>query len=335
MLEKPDLQDQLILSRLQDEYGLQVSQLTFLPLGADVNTAVYRAVTEDETAYFLKLRKGDFDRITVAVPQFLKAQGIQSIIAPLETRAQQRWGSLGAFKMILYPFITGQNGYEVALSDHQWLEFGAALKGIHMAQVPPALARLIPRETYSPRWREMVKTFQAQIEEIAFDDPTAAKLAVFMKARRGEISHLVERAERLGYALQARSLELVLCHSDIHAGNLLLGANDALYIADWDNPIFAPKERDLMLVGGCDVWNSAREEALFYQGYGQTKIDRMALAYYRYERIIQDIAEFCKQLLSTVEGGEDREQSYQYFIGQFLPKHEVEIAFKTDQLLMK
>jgi spectinomycin phosphotransferase len=235
--------------------------------------------------------------------------------------------------MILYPFIEGQNGYEVALSDHQWLDFGAALKGIHTAQVPPALTQLIPRETYSPRWREMVKTFQAQIEEIAFDDPTAAKLAAFMKARRGKINHLVARAEGLGFALHARSLELVLCHSDIHAGNLLVGANDALYIVDWDNPILAPKERDLMIVGGCPVWNSAREEALFYQGYGQTEIDPMALAYYRYERIIQDIAEFCRQLFLTGEGGKDREQGFMYFTGQFLPDHEVEIAFKTDTLL--
>ena len=42
MLEKPDLEDQLILSRLEDGYGLQASRLTFLPLGADVNIAVYR-----------------------------------------------------------------------------------------------------------------------------------------------------------------------------------------------------------------------------------------------------------------------------------------------------
>ena len=340
MLEKPDLQDQLILTRLQDEYGLHVNQLTFLPLGADVNTAVFRVVTEAETAYFLKLRKGDFDEITVAVPQFLKAQGIQSIIAPLMTRAQQLWASLEAFKMILYPFIEGQNGYEVALSDHQWLDFGAALRGIHTAQVPPGLKRLIPRETYSPRWREMVKTFQAQIEEFAFDDPTAVKLAAFMRARQGEIDQLVGRAEQLGLALQARSLELVLCHSDIHAGNLLLGENDALYIVDWDNPTLAPKERDLMLVGGCNVWNGAREVALFYQGYRpgyrpgyrQTEIDPMALAYYRYERIIEDIAAFCQQLFLTGEGGEDREQGFLYFTSIFLPNHEVEIAFKTDTL---
>jgi spectinomycin phosphotransferase len=42
MLEKPDLQDEKIGACLQDEYGLLAVQVAFLPLGADMNTAVYR-----------------------------------------------------------------------------------------------------------------------------------------------------------------------------------------------------------------------------------------------------------------------------------------------------
>ena len=45
-----------------------------------------------------------------------------------------------------------------------------------------------------------------------------------MKARRDEIAHLVARADRLGSELGARAMELVLCHSDIHPGNLLINA---------------------------------------------------------------------------------------------------------------
>jgi len=48
-------------------------------------------------------------------------------------------------------------------------------------------------------------------------------------------------------------------------------------------------------------------------------VDREALAYYRYERIVVDLAEFCKQLLLTEKGGEDREQGFQYFTSVFLP----------------
>ena len=255
MLEKPDISDQLIISGVQQDYGLRVARLTFLPLGADVNTAAYRLVSADGTAYFLKLRKGDFDEISIAVSQFLQAQGLRSIIAPLEAITGQRWAGLDDFKMILYPFIDGHNGYEVTLSDRQWLAFGAALKEVHTAHIPPGLASLIPRETYSPRWREMVSTFQAQIEETTFVDPTAAKLAAFMQARREVINHLVRRAGQLGLALQTRSMDFVLCHCDIHGGNLLIEADSTVYIVDWDNPTFAPKERDLALLGGCPVWN--------------------------------------------------------------------------------
>lgn len=42
MLEKPELEDQNIVDCLRSEYGLGVEAITFLPLGADQNTAVYR-----------------------------------------------------------------------------------------------------------------------------------------------------------------------------------------------------------------------------------------------------------------------------------------------------
>jgi spectinomycin phosphotransferase len=58
MLEKPDIQDERIIACLEDGYGLPVVRVAFLPLGADLNTAVYRAVAKGETSYFVKLRMG-------------------------------------------------------------------------------------------------------------------------------------------------------------------------------------------------------------------------------------------------------------------------------------
>ena len=334
MLEQPNIDDSLILARLAEAYGLRARQLAFLPLGVDVNAAVYCVVAEDETAYFLKLRKGAFNEIAVSVPYFLAAQGVEAIIVPLETTTRQLWAELGGYKMILYPFVAGENGYEVGLSERQWHKFGAALRGVHSVAFPPALAGRVPRETFSPEWREMVKAFQVEVGERVYEDPTAVRLAAFMRSKRAEISRLVARTNALGMALQGRPLEQVLCHTDIHPGNLLLGENDALHIVDWDSPVLAPKERDLMLIGGCPAWSSARQEALFYQGYGPVEIDPTALAYYRYERIIQDIAAFCQQILSPdtkCAGGEDREQSLVYLMSNFLPDHEIEIAYRQDK----
>ena len=334
MLEKPDLPDESIIACLQADYGLCIVQMAFLPLGADVNTAVYWVVADDATPYFLKLRRGVFDDLSVLVPQFLRAQGIQPIIAPLTTRARQLWARVDDFYVIPYPFVEGRNGFEVELSDRQWVELGVALRSIHTAVVPPPLMRRIAQETYAPHWRDLVKAFLLRVEDTAFADPVAAKLAAFMQTKRDEIHDLVGRAERLALALQTRPLEIVLCHADIHAANILIGANDALYIVDWDTPILAPKERDLMFVGaGLGICDTTQQKTLFYQGYGRTEIDPIALAYYRYERIVEDIAAFCQQLLMSNEGGADREQALRYFVSSFLPNHVVDIAYQSDAML--
>ena len=176
MLERPEIRDDQIAACVQHDYGLRVSRITFLPLGADRDTAVFRVVADDETPYFLKLRGGVFDETSVALPRFLSDQGIAQIIAPLATKSGQLWANLGAVKTILYPFVAGRNGYEVDLSDRHWVEFGAALKRIHTAALPPALAGRIQQETYSPQWREIASTFLKRVEDDRFSDPISGRI---------------------------------------------------------------------------------------------------------------------------------------------------------------
>ena len=302
MLTKPNIPDELIISRLQEEYEFHVVSLTFLPLGADMNTAVYRIITDDGTAgaYFLKLRRG-FNEITVTVPRFLKSQGIQEILSPFETKSKQGWADFGDYKMILYPFIEGKDGFETELSDHLLRNLGRALKAIHSAQVPPELKQQIPQEAYSSQFRESMKSFQEQVENKTFEDPIAKNLAEFIRNKQAEITQLIERAQELAAELQTKPLEFVFCHTDIHGGNMMISDRNELYIVDWDAPILAPKERDLMFIGGgVDwIWKSEREEAVFYEGYGKTDINLSVLAYYRYERIVQDLVAYCEALLLT------------------------------------
>ena len=146
------------------------------------------------------------------------------------------------------------------------------------------------------------------------------------------IRRLVDRAEQLAEKLQNQPQKFVLCHSDIHAGNVLIAGNE-IYIVDWDEPIMAPKERDLMFIGGGvgNVWNKPHEEKLFYKGYGKTEVNSTILAYYRHERIVEDIAIYSQELLLTTAGGKDRPEMYKQFIDMFDPQGVVEIAFKTDE----
>lgn len=334
MLEQPRLPDEKIIACLRAEYQLGIVQVIFLPLGADLNTAVYRVVADTGTPYFLKLRRGVFDETSVSLPKWLSDLGIEQIIPPLVTQAGQLWARLDDFKAILYPFVEGRDGYDRPLSDHQWIDFGSALQRIHTTRLPEALHHHLQQEAYSPAWRKRVGTFMERVEAGTFTEPVAHQTAAYLRTQRPVILDLIERAERYAQALQAQSPELIVCHTDIHAGNVLIDTRGVLYIVDWDNPLLAPKERDLMFVGGGQFGNARpaqAEETLFYRGYGPVSIDIRALAYFRYERIIQDIAVFCEQLLLTTDGGQDREQAFRYLTNNFLPDGTIAIAREADQ----
>ena len=331
MLTPPALATDTIIATVRDAFGLRITRATFLPVGADVNAAVYRLDADDGTPYFLKLKRGDFDDMGVAVPAFLRARGIQQVMAPIPASDHRLWISGHGFVWMLYPYFEGRDGYEVALSDAQWVALGQCLRGVHDTVLPPQLDRRVPREDYSPRWRDMVTAFDQQVETRTYDDPVAARLAAFWLMKRHDIRAMVTRAGRLAQALRNHSIPFALCHADMHPGNILVGAHDDLTIVDWDAPIFAPREHDLMAIGGGMgfAMEGAREDALFYRGYGATEINPVALAYYRYERIVADVAAYGTQIFGAQGSVEDREQGLMQLMGQFRPNQVVAIAHQT------
>jgi spectinomycin phosphotransferase len=334
MLIKPDLKDEKIIACLRDAYGLTVEKIAFLPLGADFNTAVYQVTTSSQVDYFLKLRRGEFIDASVSAAKYLADLGIKQVIPPLATKTRQLWTSLASFKAILYPYVECRNGVEAKLSEDQWVQFGAAIKKLHSTDIPNALTSGTPREVFSSKWRETVKAFLMRIENEVFEEPVAVKMALFLKSKSSEILKLVERAEELAATIQKQPLEYILCHADIHGWNLIVDKEGALYIVDWDTLIFAPVERDLMFVGA-GIWDSGRtateEESLFYQGYGQTKINQDAICYYRFERIIQDIGDYCEYIFLSDEGGDDRMQCFEHLQPVFLPNGAIERACQSDK----
>lgn len=351
MIEKQSLSDQRIIDCLNQDYGIEVALITFLPLGADMDASVYKVQSSDQVSYFVKLKRGHHQDIGVTIQLLLHNAGIQEIISPLKTKYGQPRQYIDDFTLIIYPFIEGQDGFVKNLTDEQWVTLGRALRKVHAFNVslyelgvplhefdkPLSLKDQIRRESYSPKWRDTVRKIYASIdgniigENIVMDE-IALKLLAFMKEHRLIIERLVDRAEQLCQKIQEQSPECVLCHSDIHAGNVLIQENGAIYLVDWDAPIMAPKERDLMFIGGGvgNVWNNPREEELFYKGYGKTEINRTTLAYYRHERIVEDIAIYSESLLMSMAGGADRLQMYQHFIDMFEPRGVVDIAFETE-----
>ncbi|MDP4157440.1 MAG: phosphotransferase [Bacillota bacterium] len=327
--------DQCIIDCLKIHYGIEIAMLTLLPLGADMNASVYKAEAQNPSLYFVKLKHGHHHDISTAIMELLHHAKIQQIIHPIKTLHGQSTQRIDDFTLIVYPFIEGQDGFSRSLTDEQWLILGKTLRQIHEIDVPSSLQHHIRRETYSPKWREAVRSTYPHLEAEPSNDEIAVKLLTFMKEHLVAIQRLVDRAESLAKKLRNEPTKFVLCHSDLHGGNILIDKANNSYIVDWDEPIMAPKERDLMFIGGGvgNVWNKPFEEELFYKGYGKTEINRTILAYYRHERIVEDIAIYSQSLLFTTVKDEDKLEMYKHFIDMFEPQGVVDIAFETDQFL--
>jgi spectinomycin phosphotransferase len=87
-----------------------------------------------------------------------------------------------------------------------------------------------------------------------------------------------------------------------------------------------------MFVGGGvgGAWNRPDESAAFYRGYGPASVDAEALAHYRCERVVEDVAVYADRLL--LESGDqdaEREESVQRLASAFRPNDVVEIAERT------
>lgn len=323
--------DRRIIECLNLYYGIEVATLTPLLLGADMNASTYKAQAHDQKSYFVKLKRGHEHDVGIAILALLQREGVQQIISPIKTSQGQLTQPIDAFTLIVYPFIENQNGFSQTLTDDQWLTLGKVLRKIHEVKIPQQIQSRLRKETYSPKWREFVRSIDGQLDAKPNGDEWTVRLHTFMQSHREEIHRLVDTAEFLSQKIRQKSVEFVLCHSDIHGGNVLIGADGSIYIVDWDDPIMAPKERDLMFIGGgvANVWNQPHEEEFFYKGYGKTDIDMSILAYYRHERIVEDIAEYAQALLLTTVG-ENRSEMYKQFISMFEPRGVVDIAFRTD-----
>ncbi|GAA3132353.1 phosphotransferase enzyme family protein [Streptomyces rectiviolaceus] len=337
MIGKPGVDSGDITRHVQAAYGLRVVDVAPLALGADADAATFR-LSADDGAYFLKLRRGTADDTTTRLQSYLAEAGVGSeaarVIAPLPDRDGRLSSPLDGYVAVLYPFVEGRSGFDVRLTQDQWTALGTCVRALHGVGLPPDLRSSIRVEAYGPLWRDKVRRHLASDTPQRLPDAPARELAAILKARRQQLSAIVERAEELAAVLRGRDRASVLCHGDLHAGNVVVADDGALVVVDWDDPVLAPPERDLMFIGGGvgGVWNEPAECAAFYRGYGRGthEVDARTLAYYRCERIVQDTAEFCDELLlGAPHDGDDRALSLRHFAGQFRPDDVVDIAERT------
>ena len=294
MRDRPPLCDAAIKAALLREYGIESAELTFLPLGYDADARVFR-VDCDKASYFLKVRATPPKRAAMLAPRHLQAQGIRAAVAPIATASGQSVAGCEDFFLILYPWIAGQSAMDQALSPDQWRRWGEILRAIHSAAIDETLSRILPREQFGVKWLARFDGVLDALDEAQPVGDFALKTAALWREKAELIDNIRARYIDLGERFRVRASDLVLCHADSHQANLLLDAAGELHIVDWEEVILAPKERDLMFF--IRDGHAPEELAAFFAGYGGADYDRIGLAYYKFDWVMQELCDFGERLL--------------------------------------
>ncbi|MFF5174008.1 phosphotransferase enzyme family protein [Micromonospora sp. NPDC000089] len=298
MIDKPRIDERLLAAEVAAAWAVDIADLVFLPVGLDGQAWAYRVDTADGGRFFLKLRRGRFTRAAVLLPGFLRARGVRQVVAPIDLPdggAAHRWGE---HELLLYPFHDGGSRWSGGLTDRQWIEYGEFLGRLHAVLPSADVAAVLPVETYRSTAGDRLRTLGGQAA-------ASEALGDFWNRYGAVLHQLSDTVDEL--ASRVTPVEHVICHADIHPGNLIADGDGPLHAVDWDAPILAPRERDLMFVHSGDFGDhpiDARRAALFRRGYGPREPDQILLRYYRDERRLDDVAAFLDSILDPEAGPE-------------------------------
>lgn len=298
MREKPNIPDELLRATLQEQYGIVSVTLEFLPRGLDYDSWVYRVLSERGASYLLKARSGPLYEPSCLVPHYLNNSGIPSVVAPLPAKSGGLWAKLVDWTLIVYPFIDGDSSF-AGMTDEQWRELGTIFKRIHEVAVPAEGFESVRKETFGvEEYTRWIRAFESHHMHSAGGSVPERALRSSWVAHQSMIDTAVNSLEKLAGMLQRQSSPYVICHADLHPANLIRDHSGHVFVIDWNDVMLALKERDFIF-----VWEP-RANA-FWEGYGHPEVNWVALTYYRWERVVQDLIECARDVFFKDDWGEE------------------------------
>jgi spectinomycin phosphotransferase len=309
MRDAPHISPDQLRAICEEQYDLVDATLEFLPVGKDNRTGVYRAVSRQGIPYLLKVRSGPFYEASCLVPQYLRDKGITSVVAPLPTKSNTVWAKTGEWTVILYPFIEGDTGWTPHMTPMYWKAVGTALDQIHRVNPPSSVdVPSLRRETFDTAgYRLSIGDIEAHQIQSPGSGRYEQEFRSVWIAHESTIHTAISEMGSLATLLQERSGPFVVCHADLHPGNIIRSQGNQVFLIDWDEVMLAPRERDFLFVGAVPERASGLVEPTvspLFLGYGQMEIDWVTLTYYLWERVVQDLIANAEEVFLRDDLGE-------------------------------
>ncbi len=330
MLEPPDLRVGDLLERARTRFGLVADEAEFLPVGNDSRAWAFRLSSGGE-AWFVKVLAPPVNEAAVEVPRYLAKRGIEHLVLPVPTLTGAFIDREEPFSLVVYPFLEGESGGQVGLTFEQRTELGRTMRRIHDLPVGDELVGIVRREWFVPRDLPEARRIGQRVSG-SLEEPLERAFAEAWSAHQPEIDRIVDGVGQLGVEGRSRAGAEVLCHADIHPWNVLVQPSGGFAIVDWNETVLAPRERDLMFVDGGP--GPSRDADAFFAGYGEIEIDSVVIAYYRFEWVVEELADYGRRTFFMPELGDStKAEAVELFLRIFEPGEVVDTALQAQDAL--
>ena len=293
------------------EYGISATAVLETPGGW--SASAYKIQAEDGD-YFLKVYDKHrhsthawLERIDHYMPIVLWLYGNTKLRENMVVPVLARDGSYGSedenHLYIIFPFIAGKTLANEALSLKQLRELAGIVAELHYCDMKSLPGELL-REIFD---NSFCDTLCDRLNEQEHSGEHMETLSPYF----GTITFSIEMLCKSVSCLKNADLPFVLCHTDIHGGNLIRSAR--MILVDWEGLKLAPVEADLFAFSEGfffdDVWNEFID---FYRTANKNyRPNPQAMLYYRLRRRLKDIFEFVESLLFDDIEHEKRNHSIQ------------------------
>lgn len=288
MRTPPPISAKAIETALHAAFDMEFPLLTFVRGGEE---AWGYKVASAEGAFHLKIYSGTDESLRArldACHALRYALDTDHVVSAVPTRSGSLMFQIGEFGAALFPYLLATPLRESEWTEEQADAVGRLIAQIHITSLDVPLVTEQFSTAAADAAQNVLDALPAALESRSSVHHATARLLLPCEgALRREIEHLRHTSDRM----RQSAVPLVVCHGDLTWGNVLFGPEP--YLIDWDDMVYAPKERDLMFYADPD--NLVLEA--YRKAGGMADLDADALMYYRALWNNEEIGDFGGRLL--------------------------------------
>ena len=306
---EPKINTQKLKQTILEEYGFKIEKIKFIPKG-DVGLS-FVAQRKMKNKLFIKIYPStrltkisiqDLDFSLKVCYDFYTKCSLKNISFPLLTKTGEFKIDFESNPLAIFNFIEGKNQDNVKLSNKELVKVSELLAYVHKNTNRIELEKA-PKEKFNIGFKDDLINGINLLEQIdRLDNKYKLKLAKLLIPMKKEIFRLLEKTVILSKTFRLKETDFVICHTDPIPQNLIINKNHDVFLIDWDGVKLAPKEHDLWFY----LWENPTLFLTSYKNiYGNFTLDKEALLFYFYYRILEDLTYWVYTIL--YENVEDKQ----------------------------